>query len=235
MTAALNLLKRKNERIAKALIPVKAKRSRSGENGGVMNHAIDNLMKEHQLILRVLASFNSLAGELRNGRSVSRRDVADFVSFFREFADKCHHVKEEDCLFVAMNQIGFARESGPIAVMLSEHTAGRSLVRALWEMAQLPGPLTAGEVRRIIAGVSEFVPLLSGHIGKEDNILYPMARSAIPGEQLLKLDADCEAFERRAMAPGEVAKLHELAARLIAAYPADSKQFETIAAGFSCH
>jgi hemerythrin-like domain-containing protein len=134
-----------------------------------------------------------------------------------------------------MNQIGFARESGPIAVMLSEHTAGRSHVRELWEMAQLQGPLTAGEVPRIIASVSEFVPLLSAHIGKEDNILYPMARSAIPDKQLQKLDADCESFERRAMAPGEVTKLHELAARLIAAYPADSKQFETIAAGFSCH
>jgi hypothetical protein len=92
----LTLLKQKNQHIAKALIPVKAKRFSPGDDGGVMNSAIDNLMNEHQLILQVLASFNSLASELRNGRSISRQDLADFVCFFREFADKCHHGKEED-------------------------------------------------------------------------------------------------------------------------------------------
>lgn len=200
-----------------------------------MKNAIDQLMEEHQLILQVLASFNRLADELRNGKVVSRLDLADFNRFFKDFADKCHHGKEEDRLFAAMNQAGFPKESGPIAVMLAEHAEGRSHVRVLWEIGQLSGPLTAREVGLIITHVSEFVALLSTHIGKEDHILYPMARSVLPADRLRKLDADCDSFERNAMVPGEVKKLNDLAARLMAAYPAEMNQSKANTPVFACH
>ena len=199
-----------------------------------MKNAIDNLMNEHQLILRVLASFNTLAAELQGGRTVSRQDLADFVTFFREFADKCHHCKEEDQLFVAMNQIGFSKEYGPVAVMLVEHTEGRNHVGELWKIGQQSGPLTPEEIGRVTTHIDQFVPLLSAHIAKEDTILYPMARNAMAAEQLSELDAKCEAFERQVMAPGAVAQLEELAARLIAAYPASPEAVASLSACFSC-
>lgn len=200
-----------------------------------MINALDHLMEEHQLILQVLASFNRLADELRKGRVVSRLDLADFNRFFRDFADRCHHGKEEDRLFAAMIQTGFPKDSGPIAVMLAEHAECRSHVRVLRETGQLSGPLTVHEVRLIIMHVSQFVALLSAHIAREDNILYPMARSVLTDVQLRKLDLDCDSFERNAMVPGEVKKLNDLATRLMAAYPAEMKPLKVNAPVFAYH
>jgi len=86
-------------------------------------------MEEHELIVQVLASLQMLAETLNEGGPVSRPELADFGRFFAEFADRCHHGKEEDRLFRAMVASGFPPESGPIGVMLSEHEAGRQEVR----------------------------------------------------------------------------------------------------------
>ena len=52
----------------------------------------------------------------------------DFLSIF---VDKCHHGKEEEFLFPALEAKGVKREGGPIGVMLHEHEQGRGLVAML--------------------------------------------------------------------------------------------------------
>ncbi len=93
------------------------------------------LREEHQLILRVLDVVQSL---LEKGDAGEWDFDAwdDCVAFFRLFADACHHGKEEDLLFPELEARGMPRDSGPIAVMLSEHKQGRALV------AQMAGALT---------------------------------------------------------------------------------------------
>lgn len=178
-------------------------------------------MEEHELIVRVLASLREMAGQLRDGTAGSRRDAADFARFFREFADRCHHGKEEDQLFREMVASGFPQESGPIAVMLSEHDAGRREVGALRRIGDGNGPLTDADRDELIASAEAFVPLLNLHIHKENNILYPMARTAIPGRKLAELNESCARFDQEVMGPDEVAGLHALAEDLIRRYPAD--------------
>jgi hemerythrin-like domain-containing protein len=190
-------------------------------NTMVMNASIEAMMNEHQLIVQVLASLNALVDKLAARQTVAREDIAKFARFFTQFADKCHHGKEEDRLFVKMNQHGFPKEYGPISVMLAEHDAGRNHLRALAAIGQLAGALSAAEIAQVIEHGREFVPLLASHIQKENNILYPMALQAIPPDEFSQLDAACAAFDREVMPPGEIQRLKDLAAELIAAYPAE--------------
>jgi len=83
-----------------------------------MNNCVESMMQEHELIVEVLAALEAMAKSLAAGAEVAREDVADFGRFFRDFADKCHHGKEEDRLFAKMVEIGFPQDRGPIAVML---------------------------------------------------------------------------------------------------------------------
>mgnify|MGYP000753666721 CR=1 FL=1 len=46
--------------------------------------------------------------------------LTEAVDFFRMFADRCHHAKEENHLFPAMEAKGMPREGGPTGVMLYE-------------------------------------------------------------------------------------------------------------------
>jgi hemerythrin-like domain-containing protein len=200
-----------------------------------MKDAIETMMNEHQLILQVLASLMTLTEQLEEGTTVPRQDVAGFATFFRCFADKIHHGKEEDRLFVKMTECGFPREYGPVGVMLSEHTAGRTHVRMLTEIGERSGPLTPEEIHQITFYSREYVTLLVAHIQKEDNVLYPMAQQAIAPEDLASLDAECDAFERDTVGSGEIQRLTNLAAQLIQQYPADLESLGTISACSGCH
>lgn len=178
-------------------------------------------MQEHELIVQVLASLQTMADKLGSGGPVPRQDVGDFGRFFRDFADKCHHGKEEDRLFAKMVEIGFPQDSGPIAVMLAEHDSGRQEVRGLLEIGSGLGPLQAAESTRTIGYVNQLVPLLYAHIQKENNILYPMAQNTIPPDEFEQLDQACEAFDLEIGGKLNVSALKELAASLLGHYSSD--------------
>jgi hypothetical protein len=60
--------------------------------------------------------------------------------------------------------------------MLAEHEAGRQAVRGLLEIGAGAGQLSEEERASVIEYASQFVPLLYGHIQKENDVLYPMIR-----------------------------------------------------------
>ncbi len=133
------------------------------------------LREEHQLILKVL---DALEQVLNKGSAVSAQNVemlAKYASFFRLFADACHHGKEEDLLFPELEARGIPREGGPIGVMLAEHEQGRAFVRQMHEA--LPGA-RAGEAAAmdaLVAAGRKYIDLLRRHIDKEENVLFNMA------------------------------------------------------------
>jgi len=57
---------------------------------------------------------------------VDTKDMHDFIGFLKEFADKCHHGKEEGLLFPALIQAGLPEKGGPIGVMLADHARAGS-------------------------------------------------------------------------------------------------------------
>ncbi len=193
------------------------------------------MMQEHKLIVAVLASLQAMADKLADGGEVARQDLADFGRFFRDFADKCHHGKEEDSLFAKMVEAGFPQDSGPVAVMLSEHDAGRQEVRGLLAIGSGSGPLTQAERAEALDHASQFVPLLYAHIQKENNILYPMAQRTISPEELAALDESCDAFDRAIRSQLDVSELKALAASLAQRYPADPAQLAVYGGCGPCH
>lgn len=190
-----------------------------------MSRAIQTLEQEHRLIEKVLGSLARFADDLAGaGEPIAsaRERAADYARFFRDFADRCHHGKEEARLFVALSEHGLAREGGPIGVMLHEHEQGRRLVRQLAEIGSGKGPLSAAERAAIVAIARAFVPLLRQHIQKEDGVLFPAATRILPPVVLERLRRDFEAFERDEMGDGVHEELHGVAEALLAVYPPES-------------
>ncbi len=179
-----------------------------GEN---MTKAIETLMNEHRLIEQVLGSLETYIESVEADKEAPREALRGYAEFFSNFADKCHHGKEEDQLFALMAKNGFPTEYGPIAVMLSDHAEGRSSVKALAAIASGSGPLSAKERSDATGLARNYIAMLRSHIMKEDNILYPMALQAIKGEQMDELAAEFEAFEKKVMGEGAHERFHALA------------------------
>ena len=181
--------------------------------------AIEMLMDEHQVILKVLGSMETMADALEKRERVERGTIKKYAEFLRNFADQCHHGKEEDRLFVKMIEHGFSTKEGPLAVMLREHETGRSHVRALMAIGEKSGPLSAAESQETINHARGFAELLRGHIAKEDRVLYGMAEKTIPAREMEKMADDFEKFELEVTGEGAHEKWHALAHELIKAYP----------------
>jgi hemerythrin-like domain-containing protein len=134
-------------------------------------------------IEKALAVLGALAERAREGAPVSRGEIDDLVEFFQRFADRCHHAKDENALFPALEARGMPRDAGPLGVMLHEHEAGRALLRALADAA--PGCEGDAAGRSRFAGAARaYEELLGAHIHKENEILFRMA------ERMLDSDAD---------------------------------------------
>jgi hemerythrin-like domain-containing protein len=172
------------------------------------------LMHEHQIILLVLDGAEREARRIEDTGVVHAETVDEMVDFFRNFADRCHHIKEEKLLFVKMEQRGMPVKGGPIGVMLHEHEYGRDLTRAI--AAALPqaaegDPAATAVVRENLLNYARF---LRAHIQQEDNILYPMADQLLTAEDQHDLLEDFEKVEAEEMGEGVHEKYHQLAHKL---------------------
>ena len=142
--------------------------------------ATDILMEEHRVIERVLASLETAANRLSAGQAIPMDFFLKAADFIKNFADGCHHKKEEGILFVALAANGMPQDAGPVGVMLAEHEEGRRFTRAMREGAQRVQGGDAAALSQVIQNALGYVALLRQHIQKEDHILFPMADQVIP-------------------------------------------------------
>lgn len=185
-----------------------------------MKPAIKELMDDHQVILHMLRALNGMCLRIGDGQPVAVADLDAALDFIKTFADYCHHGKEEDLLFPAMGEVGFPTQGGPIAVMLMEHEQGRAFVKALTGSLERVRSGEAAALKDVARAAGGYSALLSAHIGKEDNILYPMAMDAIPDARWQILKNEFDRVETERMGPKRRAEYVTLVDRLLAAYPA---------------
>lgn len=180
--------------------------------------ALEILEREHRIVEEALAGLEAYAARIRGGEPVPPGDLGRFTEFFSEFADGCHHGKEEGILFTALEDAGMPAELGPLAQLLEEHEEGRRYVLRLSELAANEGTWTTWERKRLVEVIAAYTALLRQHILKEDRILFPMTRARLSGEQLERLREDLAAFEERETGEEEHERLHLIAEDLIHRY-----------------
>lgn len=176
--------------------------------------AIEDLKHEHRVIELVLTGLEGLARRAEAERRADRERADRALEILRNFADRCHHGKEERHLFRLMEERGVPREGGPIGVMLTEHEQGRGHIRALTESVAKAAAGAEEALGTFIAHADRYVALLRQHIQKEDNVLYPMAErlfSQADDEQLVEA---FEAIERDEIGEGVHEKYHQWAHEL---------------------
>ena len=133
--------------------------------------SVERLMAEHELIERGLVLLEKVVARIDAGQHLPDGFSAWAIRFFQQFADKCHHAKEEDVFFPVLKQRGIPEQGGPIGVMLHEHVLGRDCVGRM-QAASQGQPFDA---RMFADAARQYVPLLRQHIFKENNVLFRMA------------------------------------------------------------
>lgn len=159
-------------------------------------HPIDDLSAEHRAIETLLDALEQEASRLAAGGALRREWLTEAVTLLQEFADRCHHGKEEGLLFPELGRHGLSCDHGPIPVLTGEHDQGRALIEQLWRANE------RGNRPEITGTIAAYAGLMRQHIQKEDQILFPLARVTLPGLAVARLRTDFDAFEREVMGAG---------------------------------
>lgn len=169
------------------------------------------LSDEHRVIERVLKAVDRLTTRPAKPSLEQWKMALDFI---RNFADQCHHYKEEKVLFPALEEHGIPRDGGPVGMMLIEHDEGRSYVRAMaTALVQIESGDQRGE-ETLFESAKGYLRLLHEHIQKEDEILFRIADEVIPAEEQKKLLAAFAQHEAEEIGAGVHEKYLKIAHEL---------------------
>jgi hemerythrin-like domain-containing protein len=181
----------------------------------------DQLRDEHSGIKVVLGIVGKMCGRMEARSAVPTAHLEEILEFLRVFVDRCHHSKEEDHLFPALEAVGVPREGGPIGLMFFEHEQGRSYVRALGAAAREIAEGAPGGTAGFVANARLYRELLLAHIDKEDNVLYPIADAQLSPETQAALLEEFDRVEKERVGQGRHEAFHAMISRLAAEYGAD--------------
>ncbi len=147
------------------------------------------LSKEHENILKVITALIEESDKLEKGGQIDKKFFEKAIDFIKNYADKFHHAKEEDLLFVEFNKVNSDLHCNPVEQMLYEHELGREFVKGMAES------LITSNKENIIKNARGYADLLKEHIFKEDSILYPLVEEVFDKDtriRLLKKFSDVE-------------------------------------------
>jgi len=171
--------------------------------------ATDELKKEHEAVRTAMRILDRICTRIENNDSFEEKHLDQLLEFIRVFTDKCHHGKEEDILFPAMEAAGVPGKVGPIMVMLDEHETMRRYIR---NFAQALDAYKHGE--EAAAGIAEnirsYLTWLDAHIDKENNIVFAIADQHLNEQKQEEIYQQFEQLEEERIGAGVHHQFHQM-------------------------
>lgn len=148
-----------------------------------MDEPSATLRFEHDAIQVLLSVLDGMAHRLRVNEAVPREDLDDAMTVVVEFADRCHHAKEEQVVFPALRKASPEIGADIARRLTSDHQAFRKLVRAMRDLC--PKARTRKSARVQLAKYfSTYIRVLREHIRIEEEQLLPeVDRSLAPAQR----------------------------------------------------
>ena len=152
----------------------------------------ESLRKDHDLIEKVVKTMDVTLQLLKSGKTIPESILMPVVDFSKNFTDVCHHGKEEESFFPALEKTGMPRHMGPIAVMLMEHEMTRQIASRMEASAK--EYLQTGSSQKLASDMQEYIEHVAQHLWKENNRLFVIAEMMLQGhsEQMTKALGEVE-------------------------------------------
>lgn len=133
------------------------------------------LMREHRLIERVVAQLGEELEKIRQTQDMTPGFIDSAVDFFRTYADRTHHGKEEDILFAEMERKQLSSDHRKIMEgLVQDHIRARQTVKKLVAAKDEFLQGHNDSLKEIITCLEDLIELYPAHIKTEDtNFFYP--------------------------------------------------------------
>jgi hemerythrin-like domain-containing protein len=150
---------------------------------------LEDLMREHGLLNRVLLIYDHCADALQNKQNVDLKVLTDARGIIKNFVEAYHEKLEEEHLFPRFEKAKKLTEL--VAVLRSQHQAGRQVTEAIGSA------LTKKDHASLITYLRAFSRMYRPHEAREDTVLYPAFQVLVPANEYKELGEQFEAREHQ--------------------------------------
>lgn len=159
--------------------------------------AVEDLMREHGILRRMLFIYSESAAKLRNTPSVIVPDALHkTASLFRAFGEDYHEKKlEEVYIFPVLKKAGGTLAVYP-DILVAQHHRGREITDYILAMTQ-GAKLRDSYTDTLANAMDSFVRMYRPHAAREDTIVFPKWKDSLTAEQLDEISEKFEEIEHQ--------------------------------------
>lgn len=150
--------------------------------------AVARIKDEHLALASVLYGLRQATAHIREHGAPDFRLLFALLDYIVEFPERLHHPKEDEYLFRALaTRCAGARSL--IAELAAEHVRGDALIGALRDALLRYSRVGADAYQPFADAVEDYVAFHWQHMGKEEEVLLPLAQRHLTTEDWSRIDA----------------------------------------------
>lgn len=157
---------------------------------------IGPLMHEHRNIERIISLLRKEDGALATGKSPDISRIEELIVLMREFADACHHGKEEDILFRDLKKKDLTEQhQAMMSSLVEDHETARALLKNLENATREYKNGKQQVITDMQSAIERICSLYPGHIMREDKDFFFPCMEYFSEEERDAMLEEFEAFE----------------------------------------
>jgi len=156
---------------------------------GIQKHpevsALEDLMREHGLLARILMIYHECVNRFENGKNIDYAVIEKAAEIIQLFIEGYHEKDEENYLFPLFERNKVMVDL--VKTLLDQHEKGRALTAQIKKFAHERGKANAGDSSEFITLLNSYIAMYTAHAAREDTELYPAFHSLISTSDYKKL------------------------------------------------
>lgn len=188
------------------VVAINAARAAEDEEGEGDIGPIEDLMREHGVLRRVLMVYEEGLRRISARQDFPGNPFLTGAHLIRKFIEDYHEKNEEKFIFPKLQKsIGEARRD--VAILLDQHQAGRKLTDEIIRVAT-----SNAKDNRLVEPVTQFIRMYRPHAAREDTIVFPAFHKAVSETEFDAIGEQMEKQEEKLFGEGGFAKIVEAVA-----------------------
>src|SRR5947209_4107353 len=156
--------------------------------------AVEDLMREHGVLRRVLLVYRQTAVRLRAGAKIDLKQIRHAAQLFRDFGENYHErMLEQAYVFPSLRKA--ESPTAPLVnILVAQHDRGRDITDYIRNVTHKNA---IGDVEAFARALETLDAMYENHAAREDTIIFPAWREALSEKQLREMGETFEDIEHR--------------------------------------
>lgn len=164
--------------------------------------ALEDLMREHGVLRRLLIVYEEASTRLSSGQSaVDAAALAEAATLFRQFGEDYHERSLEEAFVFPQLQKAGGELARIVDTLLAQHNRGREVTDYILNATQ-GGSIGQGNRAPLTSALHTMNRMYEAHAAWEDTIVFPAWKKAVPPAQLHELAERFEELEHQQFGEG---------------------------------